>query len=113
MERSATGREEPTYRRRYGLIQRLYQLFIRPSDVMEDIALSPDYWGIGIIIASQFVWTIFMVLSILSRFRITGPHARPAAQVISAGMGLTLVLLAFLLPIRWLIKSAIVWKACN
>ena len=113
MEKPGTEREEPTYTRKYGLIQRLYQPFLRPSTVMKDIALSPDYRGIGIIVALQFIWTLFSVISMISKIHFTGPHAQPLALAFTFGMVISIGFLVLFLPIRWLIKSAIVWKACR
>ena len=114
MEKPGTEREEPTYTRKYGLIQRLYQPFLRPSTVMKDIALSPDYRGIGIIVALQFIWTLFSGISMISKFHFTGPHAQLIAQGVTGFMVIFSVGFSVLfLPIRWLIKSAIVWKACK
>jgi len=104
---------KPVYSRRYGLAQRLYRVLFSPSEVMKDITLAPDYGGVVVIMVLQFIYTAIMVVGVLSKFTFTGQYAAQLSGFVSLGIGLAMVLLGVLLPVRWLIKSVIVWKACD
>jgi len=104
---------KPVYSRKYGLVQRLYRVLFSPSEVMRDIALDPDYGGVAVIMVVQFVLSGIMVSGVLSKFYFTGPYAARISSFVSLVIGLAMVLLVILLPVRWLIKSVIVWKACD
>jgi len=104
---------KPVYSRKYGLAQRLYRLLFSPSEVMKDIALDPDYGGVIAIMVLEFVSGAILVSGVLSKFHFTGPYAATISGFVSLGIGLAMVLLVVLLPARWLIKTLIVWKACD
>ena len=104
---------KPVYSRKYSLPQRLYRVLFNPSEVMKDIALDPDYGGVVVIMVLQFAYSAIMISGVLSKFYFTGPHAAQISSFVSLGIGLAMVLLVILLPVRWLIKSVIVWKACD
>jgi len=80
---------------------------------MKDIALDPDYGGVVVIMVLQFIYTAIMIVGVLSKFYFTGSYAAQMSGFVSLGIGLATVLLGVLLPVRWLIKSLIVWKACD
>jgi len=104
---------KPVYSRKYGLPQRLYRVLFSPSEVMKDIALAPDYDGVVVIMVLQFVYSAIMVSGVLSKFHFTGPYAAQISDFVSLVIGLAIVLGVILLPVRWLIKSVIVWKVCD
>lgn len=104
---------KPVYSRKYSLAQRLYRSLFSPSEVMKDIALDPDYGGVAVIMVLQFVFSGILVSAVLSKFYYTGPYAAKLSSMVASGIGLAMLLLVILLPLRWLIKSVIVWKACD
>lgn len=104
---------KPVYSRKYSVAQRLYRVLFSPSEVMKDVAFAPDYGGVAVIMVLQFVFGGILVSGVLSKFYFTGPYAAKLSGIVSSGIGLAMVLLVVLLPLRWLIKSVIVWKACD
>jgi len=104
---------KPVYSRRYSMAQRLCRVLFSPSEVMKDVALAPDYGGVVVIMVLQFIYTVIMIEGVLSKFYFTGQYAAQMSGFVSLGIGLAMVLLGVLLPVRWLIKSLIVWKACD
>jgi len=104
---------KPVYSRKYGLAQRLCRVLFSPSEVMKDVAFAPDYGGVAVIMVLQFVYSAIMISGVLSKFCFTGPYAAQISGFVSLGIGLAMVLLVILLPVRWLIKSVIVWKVCD
>lgn len=101
------------YSRKYSLVQRLYRVLFNPSEVMKDIALDPDYGGVAVILVLQFVYSAILISLLLSKFHFTGEYATMVSGMMSFGIGFAMALMVILLPIRWLIKSVIVWKVCD
>lgn len=103
----------PLYERKYGTISRLLRVLFKPSDAMRDIALEPDYSGVIIIFVLQIVLAAITYSIALSKVEVTGPHAGLVLSVVSAVIGAAVAISFIILPVKWLIKSAIVWKAAD
>ena len=104
---------KPVYSRKYSVAQRLYRVMFSPSEVMKDIAFDPDYGGVAVIMVLQFVLSAILISGMLSKFHFTGQYAAMVSGIMSFGIGLAMALMVVLLPVRWLIKSVIVWKTCD
>jgi len=103
----------PPYRRRYGTITRLFRILFQPSETLSDIALAPDYGGVFIVLVLQTVLAIISVAFAFSKFEVTGPYAGVFLGIVFPILILALGISFILTPVRWLIKSVIVWKLCD
>jgi len=77
---------------------------------MEDIALAPDYGGVIVIMIAQVVMGIVGVAYVLSKISITGPSSGLVYGILSSALVLVFALSFILFPVKWLVKSALVWK---
>ncbi len=104
---------EPPYERKYGTASRLLRVLYCPAETMKDIALAPDYVGVIVILFCQVVIGIIAAIYMFSKIQVTGPYAGAVlafvSPIITAAFGLAFILM----PVRWLVKSAIVWKAAD
>jgi hypothetical protein len=100
----------PPYERKYGLVSRLTHILYKPTETMKDIALAPDYIGVMVILIAQVFIGIVSVAYVLSRVTITGPSAGFVQGIMSIVIVLTFVFTFILTPVKWLVKSALVWK---
>lgn len=112
-ESSAVPPSPPPYTRRFGVVQRLYGVFRRPSETMRDIGLVPDYGGVAIVLISQIALMIVSVSIGMSKISITGSYATEVKSMMSSIIAIVMVIGVFLVLLRWIVKSAIVWKACD
>lgn len=80
---------------------------------MRDIALAPDYGGVIVVLVAQVVLAIIMVAYTLSKLTVTGPSAAVAYSFVSSIIVFAFALSFILLPVKWLVKSVIVQKACD
>lgn len=104
--------EEP-YRRKFSLTQRLYKLLTAPSEAMRDIAFAPDYEGVFVIIAVEFVLLSIGIAMVLQKIQFFGPNAGRISGMVSGILGVAIFLLLILSAVMWLIKSLIVKYACD
>ncbi len=81
-----------------------------PTETMKDIALAPDYIGVMVILIAQVFIGIVTVAFLLSKVVITGPSASFMQGIMSFVIVLTFVFTFILTPVKWLVKSALVWK---
>jgi hypothetical protein len=100
----------PPYERKYGLLSRLTHIVYKPAETMKDIALAPDYAGVMVILIAQVLIGIVSVAYLLSRVVVTGPSAGLMQGVMSIVIALVFVFTSILTPVKWLVKSALVWK---
>ena len=99
--------------RRYGPLRRLYGLLRKPSETMEDIAASPDCIGPILIMAFYVATFSSYAYCVHRKFYITGPYAQILKNELAITLALSVILAALLFPIRWILKSLVVWKACD
>jgi len=111
--RAAAPPREPPYERKYGTASRLLRVLYRPAETMKDIALSPDYVGVIVILFCQVVIGIIATAYVLSKIQVTGPYAGAVLGFVSPIIALAFGLAFIVVPIRWLVKSAIVWKVAD
>jgi hypothetical protein len=105
---------EELYERKFSLTQRFYKLLTAPSEVMRDIALAPDYGGVLVIIALEFVFLAVVVVMVLQKIRFSGPYAETIWGMVS-GLLVAAIIVGgvIIVPAKWLIKSLIVKYACD
>lgn len=103
----------PPYERKFGIARRLYGALLKPHETMKDIALSPDYWGVVVILILQASLVIVDLSLVLSKFHFEGRYASQIGNMVFVFIGVAVAIAIVLLPIRWLVKSVIVWKACD
>lgn len=103
----------PPYTRRLGVIQRLYGALRRPSETMRDIGLAPDYGGVATILILKIALMIAALSIAMSKVHITGSYATEVMRLVYNVIALTAIIGVFLIILRWAVKSAIVWKACD
>ncbi len=103
----------PPYSRSFSLIQRLYGVLRKPSETMRDIGLAPDYGGVTIILIFQIALMIGAISISMSKIHIIGTYATEVNNAISGAVALATGIGVFLVLLRWAVKSAIVWKACD
>jgi len=103
----------PPYQRRYGVFSRLVRILFKPSETMKDIAAAPDYSGVAIILVFQIVLGIVSVALVLSKIEVTGPYADLFRSVFQTVIVAAFAISFILTPVKWLIKSLIVWKVCD
>jgi len=99
--------------RRYGLGKRLLGLITRPGKVLADIGAVPDYAGPLTIIVLYVLLCCVDVWIILSKFHVTGPYADVVSAVFTLVLAGVVLAGALAMPVRWVIKSLIVWKVCD
>jgi hypothetical protein len=104
---------EPPYEREYGTASRLLRVLYSPAETMKDIALAPDYFGVFVILFCQVVIGIIATAYVFTKVQVTGPLAGAVIGLITPIIALVFALAFLLMPIRWLVKSAIVWKAAD
>jgi hypothetical protein len=80
---------------------------------MKDIALSPDYGGVAVILILQASLFLVNLSLVLSKIRFEGQYASPVGSLIYILIVGIAAAATVLLPLRWLLKSVIVWKVCN
>jgi hypothetical protein len=100
----------PPYERKYGILSRLVRVVFNPSETMKDIALAPDYSGVIVILVAQVLIGIVTVAYQLTKVSITGPSAGLAYAIFYFAVIFAFVLSFILYPVKWLIKSVLVWK---
>jgi hypothetical protein len=103
----------PSYERKFGMVRRLYGALLKPRETMKDIALSPDYWGVFVILFLQGSLVIVDFSLVLSKFHFEGRYAPEISSMVFIFVGVAVAIAIVLLPLRWLVKSAIVWKVCD
>jgi uncharacterized membrane protein YidH (DUF202 family) len=103
----------PPYERKFGMIRRLYGALLKPNETMKDIALSPDYWGVIVILILEVSLVIVDFSLVLSKFHFEGQYASQVSSMVSIFVGTAVAITIVLFPLRWLVKSVIVWKACD
>jgi len=112
-EPSTVPPSPPRYTRKFGVVQRLYGALRMPSETMRDIGLAPDYGGVAIILVLKFALMIAVVWIAVSKFHITGTYATEVTLILSGALIVVVIIGFFLVLLRWVVKSAIVWKACD
>jgi hypothetical protein len=110
---AATPPPEPPYERKYGTASRLLRVLVKPAETMKDIALAPDYAGVIVILFCQVVIGIIATAYVLSKIQVTGPYAGAVLGFVTPVIAFAFALSFILTPLKWLLKSAIVWKAAD
>jgi len=105
--------EAQTYERKYGLFQRLWGVIFNPKETLNDIAQCPEYGGPLLVIILNTVLGIVILFQAASKISFVGPYASKVTSMFYSIVSLTSVLAFFIYIARWLIKSLIVWKACD
>lgn len=100
----------PPYQRKFSTSSRLLGVMFKPYETMMDIAMAPDYAGVIIILVGQVILSVIAFAFALSKVEITGPYASLFWSIAVAVAGAVLAISFILQPVRWLIKSVIVWK---
>lgn len=95
------------------MIRRLYGALLKPDETMKDIALSPDYWGVIVILILQLSLMVADFSLVFSKFHFEGQYSSQIGSMVSAFIGIAVTIAIVLFPLRWLVKSVIVWKACD
>jgi hypothetical protein len=80
---------------------------------MKDIALAPDYAGVIFILFCQAAVGIAAVAIALSKVQVTGPFAESVLIFVTPVIAVALAFSFILVPVRWLLKSVIVWKLAD
>ena len=111
--RAAAPPPEPPYERKYGTASRLLRVLYSPAETMKDIALAPDYLGVIVILFCQVVTGIIAAAHMLSKIQVTGPYAGAVLAIVSPIFAVAFGLAFIVMPVRWLVKSAIVWKVAD
>jgi hypothetical protein len=103
----------PPYERKYGTASRLLRVLYSPAETMKDIALAPDYAGVMVILFCQVVVGIVATAFVFSKVQVTGSFAQSVVVFVTPVIVVVFALSFILTPIRWLLKSAIVWKLAD
>lgn len=111
--RAEASTAPPPYERQFSLIQRLYGVFLKPSETMRDIGLKPDLGGVVIILILQGALSIASISIVMSKFHITGTYAQQFVSMMNSIVAAAAILALLLLVLRWVVKTVIVWKACD
>ncbi len=77
---------EEVYTRKFPLTQRFYKLLTAPSEAMRDIALAPDYEGIFVVIAVEFILLSIGIVMVMQRIQFLGPNAGSISNLVSSVM---------------------------
>lgn len=101
------------YKRKLSLTQRFYKLLTAPSEAMEDIALSPDYDGILVLLALNSVLVSIALAIALQKIQFSGPHAEAVSNIVSGILAVTVFIAVVMLAAKLAIKSLIVKYACD
>lgn len=107
------AQHHPRYERKYSTSQRLTKLLTSPKDAMDDIGLAPDYSGVIVLFV---IWTIFSIIGVmimLPKLQFIGPYGPEITRMVMASTVGTLILVPFILVIRWLVKSYLIRHACD
>lgn len=110
-----TAPVQPPYERKFSMVQRFYKLLISPSDAMQDIALAPDYGGVIVIVALQFIVTVVALWEVIQKLQLVGPPDRVSIiwgfliGILSAAM----IFAGVLIFVFWLVKSFLVKFFCD
>jgi hypothetical protein len=80
---------------------------------MRDIAFSPDYGGIVVVLALDFVLLSVGLAVILQKIQFSGPHAETISGILSGFLGVAVFIAVIILVAKWAIKSLIVKYACD
>ncbi|MEM2118741.1 MAG: hypothetical protein QW840_01295 [Candidatus Bathyarchaeia archaeon] len=104
---------EQPYERKFSVFQRLYKLFLKPSEAMRDIAGTPDYRGVLVIMIIQGVLWLLSALMLLLKLQFVGGYSGEMNTLVSF---LAAAVLFFPMPvtlgIKWAAKSLVVKYAC-
>jgi hypothetical protein len=104
---------EPPYKRKLTLLQRISKLLTSPSEAMQDISLAPDYFGVVVIIILETVIAGAGVALALQKIQLTGPNASTVMGMLGSILMLTVLLVPFIIAIRWFFKSWLVKMGCD
>ena len=112
---AAEKKEEASlpYERKYGLLKRLWGAIFKPDETFSDIALSPDYAGVILILIIEATLFIVTIYQLFGKINIVGPYASDVKGFLNMLMSMVSVMIFPFCVIRWLIKSVIIWKACD
>jgi hypothetical protein len=80
---------------------------------MKDIAWTPEYDGILIIITAKFVILSITMAMVLQKIELSGPYSAPINNIVSAGLFLGIFLGVIIFVVKWAVKSYIVKYACD
>lgn len=103
----------PSYVRRFGVVQRLFGMFFMPSQAMRDVGLRPEYGGVFIILTLEIALSIASISIVMSKFQVTGTYVTQVMGILNSVLGVVVIVGILLVFLRWLVKSAIVWKVCD
>ncbi len=103
----------PPYERQFSLIQRLYGVFLKPSETMRDIGLKPDFSGVAIILILQCALVIAAFSIAMPKIHITGTYAQEVMSAMNIVFAAVLILSPLIFLLRLVVKTAIVWKTCD
>lgn len=103
----------PPYVRRFGVVQRLFGMFFMPSQAMRDVGLRPEFGGVFIVLTLEIALSIASISIVMSKFQVTGTYATTVMGTLNVMLGVAVIIGILLVFLRWLVKSAIVWKVCD
>ncbi len=101
------------YERKLSLTQRFYKLLTAPSEAMRDIALAPDYEGIIVVLALDFVLLAVTLGLVMQKIRLSGPYAGRVGGMLSGILAVAVFIAVIILAVKWAVKSLIVKHACD
>ena len=104
---------KPPYERRLTLLQRFSKLLTSPSEAMQDIALTPDYFGVAVIIILETVIFGAGVVLVLQKMHFTGPNASTVMSTVASIMMSAVLIAPIFFAIGWLVKSWLVKIGCD
>jgi hypothetical protein len=104
-----------TYMRKYSVFQRLYKLFVSPSEAMKDIGLFPDYGGPVFLVILKTILGVTVISVAFEKFQLVG-DSQTVSQVwgfVSAVLAIAAVISIFIYVAYWLVKSLLVKYMCD
>jgi hypothetical protein len=104
-----------TYLREYSVFQRLYKLFLSPSDAMKDIGLAPDYGGPIFLVILKTVLGVTVISVAFEKFQLVG-DSQLVSQVwgfVSLVLTIAAVISIFIYVAYWVVKSFLVKYMCD
>jgi len=104
---------KPPYERKLTLLQRFSKLLTSPSEAMQDIALTPDYFGVAVIIILETVIFGEGVVLVFQKMHLTGPNASTVMSTVASIMMSAVLIAPIFFAIEWLVKSWIVKIGCD
>lgn len=110
-----TATSQETYERKFSTLQRFYKLIVSPQEAMQDIAGTPDYGGVVVLIILEILIVSITLWAVLQKFQFVGPQniISMAWSLIGGVIALAVFISALLYFVFWIVKSVLVKSLCN